>query len=146
MALTSLDLNPVEGMKTVNVNKSELLEILKKNRQEHQEVFREANEKFRKEAATKLEAMMKDLREGKAFNPTVVNILDVPEDHTAEYDRAIQMLEMSVDAVVAVDAREFACLVQDRWDWSRRWAASNIKYVNANSRSYGKLAALSGDD
>jgi len=131
------------AMKQVRVDKSKLLEILKKNRDEHRGIFLEAQKSFRAVAIKMLDAQLKDARTGKPFELARLTTLQAPEDHTADYDRSIQMLEMSVDKEIAVDEREFQNYVQDIWSWSRDWATSNIGYVSKSSRGYGKLAALS---
>lgn len=130
-------------MKQVRVEKAKLLAILKKNRDEHRGIFIAAQKKFREVAIKALDAQLKAARNGKPFELTNLSVLTAPEDHTADYDRSIQMLEMSVDNEITVDEREFQNYVQDVWNWSRDWAASNMRYVNRNTRGYGKLAALS---
>jgi len=132
-------------MKQVRVDKAKLLAILKKNRAEHRSVFLEAQKTFRVVAIKALDAQLKAARTNKPFELGRLVALTAPEDHTADYDRSIQMLEMSVDEHIMVDEREFQNYVQDIWNWSRDWATSNMRYVNKNSRYYGKLSALSSE-
>jgi hypothetical protein len=132
-------------MKQVRVDKAKLLAILKKNREDHRGVFLEAQKAFRVIAIKALDAQLKAARNGKPFELARLVSLTAPEDHTADYDRSIQMLEMSVDKEIVVDEREFQNYVQDIWNWSREWAVSNIRYVNKNSRQYGKLSALANE-
>ena len=134
---------PQTHMKQVRVAKSKLLAILKKNRAEHREVFIQAQKTFRVVAIKALDAQLKSARKGRPFELANLVRLTAPEDHTADYDRSIQMLEMSVDTEIVVDEREFQNYVQDIWNWSREWATSNMRYTNKNSRHYGKLSALS---
>ena len=123
------------SMKQIRVDKAQLLKILQKNRSEHRATFLEAQKAFRVVAIKALDAQLKD--------PTTANLKAVrPEDHTVDYDRSIQMLEMSVDQQITVDEREFQNYVQDVWNWSREWASNSMAYVNRNSRNYGKLSAL----
>ena len=135
----------INGMKQVRVDKAKLLAILKKNREDHRGVFLEAQKAFRVIAIKALDAQLKAARNGKPFELARLVSLTAPEDHTADYDRSIQMLEMSVDKEIAVDEREFQNYVQDIWNWSRDWAVSNMRYVSKNTRGYGKLAALAND-
>lgn len=112
-------------MKTVKVKKLDLLEIIRKNRHEHRAKYNKAFEGYRKECIIALEANLEALRQGKS----VVHFTErPPEDHTADYDRAIAMLDMSVDDVVEIFSREFQEYVQDDWDWKEEWMASNSKY------------------
>jgi hypothetical protein len=140
-----VDLLERNTMKQVRVDKAKLLAILKKNREDHRGVFLEAQKAFRVIAIKALDAQLKAARNGKPFELARLVSLTAPEDHTADYDRSIQMLEMSVDKEIAVDEREFQNYVQDIWNWSRDWAVSNIRYVNKNSRQYGKLSALANE-
>lgn len=132
-------------MKQVRVDKANLLKILKENRDEHRSIFLEAQRKFREVAIKALDAQLKHARNGKPFELARLVALSAPEDHTVDYDRSIQMLEMSVDDQITVDEREFQNYVQDIWNWSRDWAVSNMRYVSKNSRGYSKLAALSSE-
>jgi hypothetical protein len=131
------------NMKQVRVNKDQLLTILKKNRLEHREVFLQAQKTFRVVAIKALDEQLKAARKGRPFELARLSLFTAPEDHTVDYDRSIQMLEMAVDKEIVVDEREFQNYVQDVWNWSRDWATSNMRYVNQNSRHYGKLSALS---
>lgn len=127
-------------MKQVRVKKEELLSILKKNKAEHREIFLKAQEKFREVAIKELDRMLKAARDSQPFVLERVARLVQPKDFTAEYDRAIKMLEMSVDDNVEITAQEFQNFVQDIWHWSRDWALSNSGYVKS-----GKFAGLLDD-
>lgn len=131
------------SMKQIRVDKAQLLKILQKNRAEHRATFLEAQKTFRVVAIKALDAQLKAARTGRPFELGRLVSLTAPEDHTVDYDRSIQMLEMSVDQQITVDEREFQNYVQDVWNWSREWASNSLAYVNKNSRNYGKLSALS---
>ena len=130
------------SMKQIRVDKAQLLKILQKNRSEHRATFLEAQKAFRVVAIKALDAQLKAARQGRPFELGRLVSLTAPEDHTVDYDRSIQMLEMSVDQQITVDEREFQNYVQDVWNWSREWASNSMAYVNRNSRNYGKLSAL----
>lgn len=132
-------------MKQIRVSKKQLLEILQKNRREHRGVFLSAQAAFREVAIKALDAQLTAARKGRPFEFAQFLRLEAPEDHTADYDRSIQMLEMSVDDIIVIDEREFQNYVQDVWQWSREWASNSLRYVsakNSNARTYTKLAAL----
>jgi len=124
-------------MKQVRVKKDDLLGILKKNKAEHREIFLKAQEKFREVAIKELDRMLKAAREGQPFVLERIARLIQPKDYTGEYDRAIKMLEMSVDETIEITSAEFQNFVQDIWNWSRDWALSNSGYVKS-----GKFAGL----
>jgi len=81
--------------------------------------------------------MLKAAREGQPFVLERIARLIQPKDYTGEYDRAIKMLEMSVDETIEITSAEFQNFVQDIWNWSRDWALSNSGYVKS-----GKFAGL----
>jgi len=128
-------------MNQVKVKKDELLEILRKNRAEHRAIFLKAQEKYREVVIKELDAQLKAARGSKPFVLAKIVQLVQPKDYTAQYDRAIQMLEMSVDDTIIITAVEFQNYVQDIWNWSREWAFSNSSYVKS-----AKLDALSSDE
>jgi hypothetical protein len=129
-------------MRQIKVNKAKLLGIIRKNRDDHREVFLEAQKTFRTAVIEALDAQLKAARSQQPVNLQQLVTLQAPQDHTADYDRSIQMLEMSVDKQIVISEQEFQNYVQDIWEWSRNWAVSNMRYVNQNSRGYGKLSAL----
>jgi hypothetical protein len=133
-------------MRQIRVDKVKLLKIIRKNRTEHRATFLEAQESFREVAIKAMDQQLKDAREGKPFQLRSLTVLEAPEDHTKDYDRSIQMLEMSVDKEIVISEQEFQNFVQDTWGWSRDWASNVSNYVSKNSRNYGKLAALSTSD
>lgn len=130
-------------MKQVRVDKAKLLKILQQNRAEHRATFLEAQKVFRVVAIKALDEQLKAARKGRPFVLASLTKLEAPEDHTVDYDRSIEMLEMSVDTEITIDEREFQNYVQDRWQWSRDWASNNMQYVPKSSRNFGKLAMLS---
>lgn len=122
-------------MNRVKVEKENLIATLKKNRDEHRSIFLEAQETYRKQVIKELNAMLKEAREGKRIRRTVS--LTQPEDHTSEYNAAIRMMEMSVEAEIELSASDFSQYVLDQWGWSRQFMASN--------RGYSAKAAMNFD-
>jgi len=124
-------------MKQVRVKKDDLLAILKKNKAEHGDIFKKAQDKFREVAMKEMDRQLKAARDGEPFVLERVARLIQPKNYTGEYDRAIKMLEMSVDDTIEITSQEFQNFVQDIWNWSRDWALSNSGYVKS-----GKFAGL----
>ena len=46
-----------------------------------------------------------------------------------DYDRAIGMLEMSIDNEVEITSLEFQHYIQDDWGWKNSFLLSNTKYL-----------------
>jgi hypothetical protein len=55
--------------------------------------------------------------------------LRAPEDQTATYDTAIEMLEMTTDEKIELTQHQFQCYVKDDWDWKEEWLGSNVAYT-----------------
>jgi len=115
-------------MKTVKVNKDELINKLKENRAKHRDVFEAALEGYRGKCYEVLQERIDQLRQGKRIN--MYFNLSEPQDQTKDYDRALTMLEMSVDDLIEIDERSFQCYVMDDWDWREAFKASNSMYTS----------------
>ena len=113
-------------MENVTVTKSALLEALKENRDAHQAIFEEALDGYKAETERLLKEHLKAVRSGKV-QAIYVN-LPVPEDHTRDYDRAIRMIDMSVDSEITIDETSFRQYVMDDWRWKHQFLSSNSTY------------------
>ena len=113
-------------MENVKVKKTETLKILRTNRDAHQAIFAEAVDGYKAQVIDILEGHIADIKAGKVKSVTVT--LPQPENHTKDYDRAIKMLEMSVDKDVTMDEHSFQCYVMDDWTWKRQFLSSNAFY------------------
>ena len=125
-------------MNKVRIEKPKLAAILETNKAEHREIFIEAQKQYRAIVIGRLDASLKNAREGR--NPAIreLALITEPQDHTADYDRALKMLSLSVDDVIELDDHQFRCLVDDEWEWTRAWAISNSAYVEASKLSKWK--------
>ena len=88
--------------------KDQLLAIIRKNRQEHREIFKEACEGYQKRMMAHLQVMMDDVTNRRPVKHHIS--LVQPVDQTKEYDRAIKMLEMCVDETIELSGAEFCQL------------------------------------
>ena len=113
-------------MNAINVKKSELLAVLRQNRAQHRKIFLEAQTGYRQQVIDELDSMLRDARDGKKIRRSVTLI--EPVDQTADYDRAIRMMEMSVDDVIQLEEHEFNSYVLDNWSWQKNFNASNARY------------------
>jgi hypothetical protein len=130
-----------DKMKPIRVNKSNLIDILQKNRDAHKAIFVEAMENFRKMAIETLEENLKNAKSGK---PLVLHVnLTIPRDMTREYDRVIKMLNMSEDAEIFLEEDDFQQYVQDDWGWKQQFLHTNSVY---SARATSALKAYEDDD
>ena len=115
-------------MRQVTVRKAELLRIVTANRDKHRSTYEQAFEKFKDAMRKKLELHLSDLGRGRI--PPITLKIEVPEDHTDDYDQVLGMLTLEVNDNVTLSWEEYRNYVDDEWDWSRRWAANTSSYVN----------------
>jgi len=117
-------------MQDITVSKTKLIDILKKNREDHIAIHKEANEAFKTKLADVLGELLQDVSEGKIPDDYQRQIIDVrkPECHTEDYERTLRMLDLHQGDTIELDQHEFRSLVDDEWEWSERWALSNSHY------------------
>lgn len=113
-------------MQTVKVKKHELLTALKTNKENHLKIFTEAQIGYRTRVIEELDALLAKARRGDRI--PAYWTLPSPVNQTPEYERAILMLEMSVDDEVTLTAQEFQCYVMDRWAWRQKFLEDNSTY------------------
>lgn len=114
-------------MEKVTVDKDELLTALQENREGHREIFEQALEGYRTRAIEILQGHINDIERGAVERVQVS--LPRPEDHTKDYDRAIRMVEMSVDNEITLDEMDFQRYVLDDWNWKREFVATSAMYT-----------------
>jgi len=114
-------------MEIVKVKKSELLEVLKKNRAAHRAIFEEAQKGYRVKAIEFLDKALQDAREGREIKTFIQ--LQAPIDQTFDYDRAIKMIKMCVEDTIEINEQDFACFVMDDWSWKKQFLATNAFYT-----------------
>jgi hypothetical protein len=116
------DINPVP------VKKDELLGILRSNRDRHSEKYEKARAGWRKAMERELHELLDKVDNGLIIGVQLANI--PPEDHTGDYNDAIDMLEMSIDNEVMLSQAQFRCYVKDKWGWQEQWTTSNSQYMS----------------
>lgn len=118
-------------MKDTLMSREELLVALRKNRETHQDTYTKAVEGYRQKAAEVIERALEDVKNGGFHDPWALSRLPVPEDHSADYDTAIAMLEVDRRNELLLDERSFRRFVRDEWEWKREWAQTSAIYTDA---------------
>lgn len=114
-------------MRSTMVPKSELREIVQRNRDAHRAVFDEAFTAFGHAAERRLEHHLEILRDG-GTPPLHLNLV-VPEDHTDDYDTVLLMLDMETRDEIELSWDEFRNYVQDEWGWTGRFNETTSTYL-----------------
>lgn len=114
-------------MHEVTVKRLKLLDAIRKNRKGHRAEFEKAIVGYRKAAISEIEAMLSDAKN----NIRIARRLTLiePEDHTADYDRVIMMLEMSIEPNIRLSSDVFRQYVMDEWAWMNQFKTSTASYL-----------------
>ena len=114
-------------MKTVKINKAELLDVIKQNRSKHEGDVMVADVAYKKQAISEYKKAIELIQEtGKV---SVIRLQE-PVDKRDDYDRVIKMLEMSADAVIELSSYEFDQYVMDNWEWKNLATLANSSYIS----------------
>lgn len=114
----------------VNVVRTELLAMLRKNREKYVLVQREAAEGYKMAVLTWLRNTIRAIDDGD-LSVSLSCPHRMPEDHTEEYDNAIGMLEAAVDDKIALTAQQFAAFGRNQWDWMQDFKMSSMMYARS---------------
>ena len=120
-------------MNAVNINRLELLDIVKKNRELHIAEFQEAIVGYKEKV---VEVAKNNLRLAKTGDLAKIaagtrSLPTAPISYENEYTKAIRMLEMSVDEIISVEEDVFNQIVLDEWSWKRSFMAATAMYKSA---------------
>lgn len=115
-----------QAMSAITVEKAQLLTKLMENREKHQQAYREALEGYLIQQREELEAKLLDLSGGRVIGQYLKHT--PPEDHTKDYDEAIDMLQWATGDEVDLNHGQFRAFVRDDWGWKQDWQASNSSY------------------
>lgn len=116
-------------MRTVRINKGELVNKLTENRKNHKAEFDKASVGYRDYMVNELSKAIVRLTSGENIELRF-DYDKPPVDHTEDYDAALKMMEMSVDATIELSECDFRQIVLDDWEWQRMWKISNTKYIS----------------
>lgn len=110
--------------------KSTIIERLGVNRTKHLERFEKAWSSYTKKQIETLEKTIEELRNLKPGNAGLQDriLLPVPDDHTEDYDLAIEMLNLATNAEVTMSAQQYERFMLDRWDWKHQFETTNAFY------------------
>lgn len=114
-------------MRTITVNKDELLIKLRANRENHVAEYEEAKANYRDKVVAALKERAMDIQKGGDVN--IRFDLPEPRSFADQYDDAIAMLEWHQDDEIDLDHGEFQQFVQNQWHWSQQFAGVTQQYL-----------------
>ena len=103
--------------RSVNVSRLELIQSLKEGRERHAIDYETAAQDYKDAAIKFLSDALKRSKKGDLSD--IVFKLPKPENHTADYDEIIAMMERSVDETISLDSQSFRAYFLGEWDWKR---------------------------
>lgn len=112
----------------ITVEKTALLDALRTNRTAHVELFQQAIEKYRLKAIAWFEDSILTIKQGGEVQ--VQLRLPIPEEHTDDFDRAIEMIEWHQGDSIELTEHQFENFVRNRWDWHRTFTSNTASYVS----------------
>ena len=116
-------------MRSVKLDKNELLDIVRVNKEKHISDFAESVEDYKLAVLVIAKENLKlaktgDENEFKKFS----HFPGAPKSYESDYSRAIRMLELSVEDTIELEDDVFNQLVLDEWSWKSGFVASNMVY------------------
>ena len=109
------------------MEKKDLLDKIKANKDKHRQIFLEAIEGFKKKAIEILEQKIEMLKNGKKTELYVR--MPEPEDHTKDYNRVIEMISQNLLEEIELTEEEFARYVLDDWRWKDEFLSVSNTYT-----------------
>ena len=124
---------------TIQVERKVLLDKLIENKKNHAKIVEEAKAGYIEAAKEALRRRLQELEDGKLGALTFS--LRVPDDHTADYDTMIGMLNMAKDDTITLTAEDYHRFVEDEWDWMGHFLMANAAY-SGTAVDYGRTKGL----
>ena len=114
---------------TTKIDVNALLEKVEANRIEHEKIYKEALDGYKKAVIAELEKL---LAQAKADEVVVIHSdLYEPKSYVKDYDSIIAMLKMSVEDSITLTQNEFTAYVLDEWQWMDHFLTSNAIYSSS---------------
>lgn len=116
-------------MRNVKINKVELLEIVRANKEKHIKEFLEAVEDYKTAAIKVATDNLALATSGDVEKISKIKSMPAkPISYEDSYTRAVRMLELSVEDVIEVEEDIFNQLVLDEWQWKHQFATTSALY------------------
>lgn len=118
-------------MQEVNIEKSVLLPIVISNREKHNQIYNAAVSGYWIKAEEVLNSKITQIQKQEKID-NYLN-LSFPENHEEDYNRVIQMVELSSDAILNLSQTEFSQYVRNNWNWRQSFLGTNSNYITGSA-------------
>lgn len=112
----------------VKIEKSILLRELKANLENHTVEIEELRVARRDEIEERLQDVLQNIEIDVKYQPEAQYHFPYVVDHSADYERAIAMIEMSSDDIIELEEVQFRRLVMDEWEWTSEFKQMAATY------------------
>ena len=116
-------------MRSVMVNKTELMKVLQDNKKKHVKDFEESVKDYKKAALKVAKEHVELAKTGDLDQIAKIRAMpNRPASYEDSYNRAIRMMEMSIDENIELEEQVFNQLVLDEWSWKNSFVATGALY------------------
>lgn len=121
--------------RSVNVSRVELLAKLKENLEAHRVEYAEALVEFKTRLVEDLKLASKKVNKTENVEDlkNFAFHIQFPQNHEKDYLEVIEMLEMSVDENINLDAESFRAYIKNEWNWQNTFRAAKMAYATVGS-------------
>ena len=124
----------VNNGRVIKVNKQQLIETIKKNKQLHIKEYKQAVIAFKKEALKQIAKLEKAVKAG---NTEGIRLdLTTPQYRARDYDKLVLMFTWDLEKEVELSQGEFNQYIHDEFDFAIAAKMSNTYYSNSKSKGF----------
>ena len=115
-------------MNSIKMQRHELLNIVRENKQKHIVAFTESVEDYKVAVLKIASANLKMAKTADLSKFDFKKFPSTPVSYEDNYTRAERMLELSVEDVIEIEEHIFNQLVLDEWGWKQSFVATGALY------------------
>lgn len=116
-------------MNSIKMDRKELLKIVKENATKHSSDYNESVEDYKVAVLKLAKANLKLANTAELEQISRIKVVPArPINYSDNYNRAIRMLELSVEDTIEVEEHIFNQLVLDEWGWKQQFVAQSAMY------------------
>lgn len=135
---------------SMSFDKQTVVDTLKKNKAEHETIYKEAVQGYRdalRGALVEVESLVVEKRNeldekgtpSPHLSRSPLSKLTVPKNQLKEYDTVLEMLELTADDTIVLDQDQYNCYMKDNWYWMNDFLISNSAYSATASLKLGAM-------
>ena len=110
------------------IKREDLLERVKKAREAHVEQYKKAKASWKKKLLAAAQAIVDAGERVRKYPGVLTELSRMPTCHTASFDRAIKLLELTVEEQIALEPHDFDKLIMGKWSWRETFVYTNAAY------------------